>query len=181
MTAVVCCRGDCDHTHKKYVYQGLNSCQGAKQFYGGEGECVYGCLGHGDCMNVCPNGAIRIENGIAQIDPYICTGCGICSKVCPNQVIHVVPSDSTIAVLCSNTEPGAGARKACSHACIGCRRCERECPEGAITVRNNLASINYEKCVSCGICAETCPTGAAQVRLDYFLEQTQPKQPDASA
>ena len=181
MTAVVCCRGDCDHTHKKYVYQGLNSCQGAKQFYGGEGECVYGCLGHGDCMNVCPNGAIRIENGIAQIDPYICTGCGICSKVCPNQVIHVVPSASTIAVLCSNTEPGAGARKACSHACIGWRRCERECPEGAITVRNNLASINYDKCVSCGICAETCPTGAAQVRLDYFLEQTQPKQPDASA
>ena len=97
MTAVVCCRGDCDHTHKKYVYQGLNSCQGAKQFYGGEGECVYGCLGHGDCMNVCPNGAIRIENGIAQIDPYICTGCGICAKVCPNQVIHVVPSASTIA------------------------------------------------------------------------------------
>ena len=132
-------------------------------------------------MNACPNGAIRIQNGIAQIDPYICTGCGICSKVCPNHVIHVVPSESTIAVLCSNTEPGAGARKACSHACIGCRRCERECPEGAITVRNNLASINYEKCASCGICAETCPTGAAQVRLDYFLAQTQPKQEHVSA
>ena len=69
MTAVVCCRGDCDHTHKKYVYQGINSCQGAKQFYGGEGECVYGCLGHGDCMNACPNVAIRIQNGIAQIAP----------------------------------------------------------------------------------------------------------------
>lgn len=169
-TAVVRCRGDCDHTTKKYIYQGLNSCQGAKQFYGGEGECIYGCLGHGDCVAACPNDAIAIHNGIAQIDPYCCVGCGICAKHCPNHVIQVVPSESAIAVLCNNMESGAGARKACSHACIGCRRCERECPEGAITVRNNLASIHYSKCVNCGMCADRCPTGAAQVRLDYFLE-----------
>ena len=66
-------------------------------------------------------------------------------------------------------------------ACPQCGKCAEACPEGAITVRNNLASINYEKCASCGICAETCPTGAAQVRLDYFLAQTQPKQEHVSA
>ena len=40
--AVVSCRGDCDHSNKKYRYQGIESCQGAKLMFGGEGACVYG-------------------------------------------------------------------------------------------------------------------------------------------
>lgn len=136
--AVVCCRGECEHTSKKYHYQGLDSCKGAKMMFGGEGACIYGCLGRGDCIEVCPNGAISIKNGVASIDPIICIGCGLCAKTCPNQVIKVVDAVSKVAVLCNNREPGIGARKACSNACIGCRRCERDCPEGAISVRNNL-------------------------------------------
>ena len=162
--AVVSCRGDCDHSNKKYRYQGIESCQGAKLMFGGEGACVYGCLGRGDCMAVCTNGAITIENGVAAIDPAVCKGCGLCAKVCPNQVIKIVAADTQVAVVCNNKEPGAGARKACSNACIACRKCERECPEGAITVRNNLASVNYAKCIGCGDCAKGCPTGAVQLR-----------------
>ena len=85
-------------------------------------------------------------------------------RVCPNQVIKIVAADTQVAVVCNNKEPGAGARKACSNACIACRKCERECPEGAITVRNNLASVNYAKCIGCGDCAKGCPTGAVQLR-----------------
>lgn len=169
--AVVCCRGDCDHTNKKYHYQGLDSCKGAKMMFGGEGACIYGCFGRGDCAEVCPNEAIRITNGVAAIDPTVCTGCGLCTKTCPNQVIKVVEAASTVAVLCNNKEPGVGARKACSNACIACRKCERECPEGAITVRNNLATINYAKCVGCGDCAAGCPTGAVQLKKQYCTLQ----------
>lgn len=162
--AVVCCRGDCEHTSTKYHYQGLDSCQGAKMMFGGEGACIYGCFGRGDCAEVCPKEAISIQNGVASIDPISCIGCGLCAKTCPNQVIKVVEAASQVAVLCNNKEPGIGARKACSNACIACRKCERECPEGAITVRNNLATIHYDKCVGCGDCAAGCPTGAVQVR-----------------
>lgn len=170
--AVVCCRGDCDHTSKKYNYQGIDSCRGAKMMFGGEGACAYGCLGRGDCAAVCPHEAISIKNGIAAIDPTRCIGCGLCAKTCPNQIIKVVDAVSKTAVLCSNQEPGAGARKACSNACIGCRRCERECPEGAITVRNNLATINYLKCTGCGDCAASCPTGAVQLRNRYCSQKS---------
>ena len=34
------------------------------------------------------------------------------------------------------------------------------CPAEAITVENNLASINYDKCTQCQACFEKCPTGA---------------------
>ncbi len=35
--------------------------------------------------------------------------------------------------------------------------CEKNCPEGAVTVTDNIAHIDYEKCTGCGTCAEKCP------------------------
>ena len=45
----------------------------------------------------------------------------------------------------------------CSAGCIGCKKCEKSCPVGAITVENNLATIDYSKCVGCKVCADVCP------------------------
>ena len=61
--------------------------------------------------------------------------------------------------MCSNTDKGADARKACKNACIGCMKCKKVCPHDAITVTNNLAKIDYDKCEGCGECAKVCPTG----------------------
>ena len=33
-------------------------------------------------------------------------------------------------------------------------------PQGAITVDNFLARIDWDKCTACGECAKVCPTGA---------------------
>ena len=41
--------------------------------------------------------------------------------------------------------------------CIACGKCERVCPEGAITVVDNLATIDYSKCTGCGKCKAACP------------------------
>ena len=41
--------------------------------------------------------------------------------------------------------------------CIACKLCEKNCPNGAITLKNNLAFIDYNKCNACGICASKCP------------------------
>ena len=163
MVAFVHCNGDCNKNGKKATYAGLSTCAGAKMLYGGEGACVYGCLGFGDCQTACNYHAICIENGIAHIDGRACVGCGACAAVCPNKVISIIPKLSVPAVACSNHEKGAVTRKECSGGCIGCMKCQKNCPVGAITVVNNCAQIDYTKCTRCRQCVELCPVGCLRM------------------
>lgn len=155
--AFIQCIGDCEHRTKKQVYEGIQSCAAAKQLYGGEASCTYGCIGLGDCVKVCPTEAICIENGIAHIDPRKCIGCGLCAKACPNNLMIIFEDYEKMAVACSNREKGAVARKKCDHACIKCHKCEKSCPVGAISFVDNLPVIDLVKCIDCGTCAEVCP------------------------
>lgn len=156
--AVVHCNGTCEATSKKAIYDGVNSCRAASMLYGGPDACSYGCLGCGDCAAVCPVDAICLKDGIARIDRRTCIGCGLCVKTCPKGIISLVPAAGSAAVLCSNQDKGAVARKVCTNACIGCKKCEKNCPEQAIAVIHDLAVIDYAKCTGCGVCVEGCPT-----------------------
>ncbi len=161
--AVIHCYGDCYHTSNKMDYVGIETCEAAKLFYGGSGKCVYGCMGLGDCVRVCPQNAICIKNGIAHIDTRICIGCGICTRACPRGLIELMADTERVLVTCNNREKGAAVRGKCTNGCIGCKKCEKNCPTGAITVSDNLAHIDYEKCSNCGLCAENCPVGCILV------------------
>jgi len=159
---VIHCRGDSSARSHKMEYSGIRTCKAAKQLFGGQNACTFGCLGFGDCAAVCPNGAICIEKGLAHINTRKCTGCGLCAKACPNNVIFAEADTITTVVTCKNVEKGASVRKKCTCGCIACMRCVRECPADAITVTDNLAGIDYEKCIGCGKCAEVCVTGCIQ-------------------
>ena len=161
-TAIVHCRGDCDAQQKKMDYRGIQSCSAAKQLFGGEGACAFGCLGYGDCKIVCPSGAICLENGLARVDPRYCTGCGLCVKACPNSLISLAKDDIAVTVLCRNLEKGAVVRKKCTRGCIACGKCVRGCTSKAITIEDSLARIDYKQCTRCGGCAELCTTGSIQ-------------------
>lgn len=158
--AVVHCSGNCYATDSVMDYQGKQSCAACNFFYQGKGSCSHGCLGYGDCINVCQYGAISIVDGIAVIDKGLCVGCGMCAKACPNHLIEVIPASSTIYVGCSSHDKGVFTRKVCKNGCIGCKKCEKGCEAGAITVTDNLAHIDPEKCTNCGTCVENCPTHA---------------------
>lgn len=168
MVAEVRCSGTCEATSVKMDYKGIETCAGAKLLFGGTGACVYGCIGLGDCADVCPVQAIHIVKvpgkdavgaGLARVDTRTCIGCGLCAKTCPNNVIAIRPYDSHVVVDCNSKQKGAGTRKACTNGCIGCKLCEKNCHTGAITVTDNLASIDYSKCDGCGKCIEVCRSG----------------------
>lgn len=159
VVAFVACNGHREATTKTALYDGVKTCRAASMLYGGVRSCVYGCLGYGDCAEACPSDAICLEDGIARVDTSKCIGCRLCAHTCPKQIIQMLPQEAAVVVMCSNRQKGAEARKACKNACIACKKCEKECPSGAITVKDNLAVIDYSKCTHCGLCAQVCPTG----------------------
>ena len=48
------------------------------------------CTGCGQCVQVCPQGAIKIFEGRSRTDREICTGHGKCVEVCPNEARSLV-------------------------------------------------------------------------------------------
>lgn len=158
--AFVRCAGDCNVTNHKYDFDGVQSCAACNRFYNGSKNCTSGCLGYGDCIKVCPQGAISIVDRVAVVDPDKCIGCGLCAKECPNDLIAVRRKSQQVEVMCSSGDIGRLTRQICSIGCIGCGMCERKCPQQAIHVINNHAVIDYEKCINCGICVETCKVHA---------------------
>jgi len=159
LIAIVHCLGDRDVMKVKMEYIGIETCFAANQLHGGQGSCTFGCIGFGDCMNVCPSDAICIEKGLARIDPRKCSGCTVCVKVCPTNVISMHSLPVKVAVLCRNTEKGARVREKCSKGCIGCMKCTKVCPSGAISVEESCAAIEYVVCDGCKKCVDVCTPG----------------------
>ena len=155
--AFVRCKGSCEVTHNQGNYVGIKDCRSAVLSGINVTECDYGCLGFGSCAAVCPQNAIRVLNGVAEVDRRKCIGCGLCVKACPRGLIELIPSSKRVAVQCSNKDKGPTVKKVCSAGCIGCSLCVRQCEHDAVSVENNLAHINYQNCVQCGKCAEKCP------------------------
>lgn len=185
--AHVFCQKNCD---KRGDYQGIETCRAASTVAAGPESCLWACMGFGDCVSVCPFGAISInDKGVAAIDEDKCQSCGLCAKTCPKRIISMVPEHWGIHVDCSSQDRGAAVRQAgCETGCIACGICERVCPFGAIHVMGenealeqirktrqvtSLAVINYELCRDCGLCASRCPTHAITMQHDKMISKVE--------
>lgn len=157
MVARVCCRGSLENTGDKFDWEGEQRCTSSLLLFGGKNDCIYGCIGYGECADVCPQDAICIKDNLAHVMPEYCIGCGLCVKTCPSSVIELVPRTSKYIVVCNNCTKGREAMTVCKASCIGCGKCEKTCQYGAITLTNNLADIDQEKCKQCGECVAACP------------------------
>lgn len=169
--AVLHCDGNCENRPRTNRYDGVTSCAIASNLYGGTTSCFYGCLGYGDCVKVCPFDAIHIdaETQLPVVDEEKCTACGNCVKACPKLLIDIRkkgPKSRRIYVNCMNKDKPAVAAKACKVACISCKKCVKACPFEAITIENNLATIDDNKCRLCRKCVPECPTSAI-VELNF--------------
>jgi RnfABCDGE-type electron transport complex B subunit len=159
--ATLACQGSVDCAKPKGVYTGVQSCRGAKISTGGTKLCSWGCLGFGDCVKVCPFGAIAIgSNGLPVINREKCTGCGKCSAECPQSLLKQVLREQKGAIaLCSNRNTVKPmVRKTCAVGCIKCGACAKKCPSEAIALEGGIPVVDYGKCTSCGECLSSCPS-----------------------
>lgn len=46
--------------------------------------------------------------------------------------------------------------------CIGCGTCVDECPVAAITMIEDIATIDNDECIRCGTCHDICPQEAVR-------------------
>lgn len=154
--AVVKCNGGNNSTDK-YSYYGNSNCSNQMIFMGGKKLCMYGCVGGGECQNVCPVGAITVKNGVAKVDKTLCISCGACINKCPKDIIENIPINAKVYIACNSHCRGKEVTTACANGCIACGICAKKCPEGAITMVDNLPVIDYNKCNGCLVCVEKCP------------------------
>lgn len=157
MIAFVACSGCA--AGKKRFSKGCKSCADAVASGFQRGECKSGCVGVGSCVSVCKQGAMSIQDGRIVIDREKCNGCGDCAAegVCPQGLIRMIPADATNFIPCSSTEEDEETvRATCGYGCIACGECTRACPQGAVSIVNNHAVIDYEKCVGCSACTVRC-------------------------
>jgi Na+-translocating ferredoxin:NAD+ oxidoreductase subunit B len=160
-TAVVHCHGGSARAKDKYGYRGVRDCRSAVALMMGPKVCAYGCVGFGTCAQVCPFGALSMnDENLPVVDETKCTSCGKCVTVCPRKLFSIVPVQKRFVVRCKSLDLGKKVVEACSCGCIACRKCEKACPSSAIKIINNLAVIDYALCDNKGECFKVCPTKA---------------------
>jgi Na+-translocating ferredoxin:NAD+ oxidoreductase subunit B len=171
--AVVKCYGN-----SKWMggYSGIKSCKAANMISGGPKECPFGCLGFGDCVAVCPTGAISIDSklGVAVIDPKKCTGCGLCVEECPRNLIELVQSHANIVYLCNyQSVKNLPGRKRCDLGCLKCKKCFNVCENDAISWNDEKGrpEFDFSKCTLCGKCIDICPHNRLVELSDIVLKE----------
>ncbi len=124
-------------------YNGPRTCRAAN-ITGGVLDCDWGCIGFGDCVNVCPAGALTLKDRKIYIDINKCISCGKCIRACPRNLFELVPlieGLDTYYVACSNKDKVLAVKGVCSRGCIGCGICTRV-QDSPYRLKDNLSSID---------------------------------------
>jgi RnfABCDGE-type electron transport complex B subunit len=127
-------------------YQGISTCKAA-DIIGGAIDCLYGCLAFGDCISVCPTGAITLENKKIYVDPKKCISCAKCVTACPRKLFEIVPVKEEYGayfVACNNKEKCKYVRDVCGRGCISCGICVRV-NDSPFYLKDNLSYIDYSR------------------------------------
>jgi RnfABCDGE-type electron transport complex B subunit len=161
-TARLLCAGGANVARQMAEYHGHPSCRAASAVVGGGKACRYGCLGYGDCFDVCDFDAIVMSpTRLPIIDADKCTACGDCIEVCPKQILELYPVEQRLIVQCKSELEGDEMLDLCRVACTACGRCAADAPEGLLKMRNNLPVLNRDLLnVQSAEATRRCPTNA---------------------
>lgn len=166
LVAIVSCQGTPRRSRDRFRYLGIPSCRAAAILHGGPKECLYGCMGFGDCVAACPHGALKLgPDGFPAVDFARCRGCGRCVNTCPKQVIRLAPRSQQIYLACICQAKSEGLPGRCQAGCTSCSACLQACPYGAISWEGALPRIDHLRCRSCSICVFKCPSKTFRDRI----------------
>ncbi len=142
LKAVVHCGATTAQRHGRHKYHGEQTCASASLVSHFQG-CVYGCLGLGDCVEVCDDDAIHVIDGVAVVND-LCTSCKACVKACPKEIISMLPFkiEDLLAVRCSSQDMGKEVKEVCDVGCTGCKACTRK--NDLLIMDGNLAVVDYD-------------------------------------
>jgi electron transport complex protein RnfB len=145
--AIVRCRGSGENCVDRAIYHGIEDCRAAVIIDDGAKGCVYGCLGLGNCVAVCPFDAMAMgDDGLPIVDEDLCTGCGECVRACPRGIMELVPKTQKVFLACVSRDFGKAVKSVCKVGCIGCGLCAnpKTTAEGIITMDGKLPVIHYD-------------------------------------
>ncbi len=162
--AIVLCKGDDTAASRSAAYNGLLDCGAAQQIGGNGKDCRYGCLGLASCCRICPVQAIELHDGLAVVHPDLCVGCGQCVATCPRRLIKLIPESRSLHVLCSSQDRGPEVRKVCALGCVACTLCAKAVANVGISMRNNLAVVDYNTPLTLESLVATCPQNTIERR-----------------
>jgi len=162
--ARLACAGGDNVARNRAHYTGLSTCAAAAVVAGGGKGCFWGCLGLGDCANVCDFDALHMSrNALPVVDADNCTACGDCVAACPKDLFSLVPVRQPLWVACKSLEAGDDALADCDVACTACGKCAMDAPAW-VSMRDNLPVVHDlapDGQAPPGRAAiERCPTGA---------------------
>ena len=154
------CHGTAGLARQKAHYEGPTNCAVQDLVSGGAKACQWGCLGGGDCVEVCSFGALEMgPEGLPVVFDDLCTACGACVKACPRGLFELHPVDRNFFVFCKSHDDPKRSKEVCEVACTGCGICARN-SQGAIAMVEHLAVIDYAKLDPQIIPIEKCKTNA---------------------
>lgn len=141
--ALIKCAGGRDVAPDRSLYVGPQNCRTAVLVGSGNKDCRWGCIGLGDCADVCEDDAIAFTaDGLAYVMPDPCIACARCVKACPRDLIEMVPKERKVHVLCSSHDPGKNTKTVCQVGCIACKLCARRDAKSFV-IEDNNASVIY--------------------------------------
>ncbi len=159
--ARLACGGGANVSRNRAEYRGGSNCRSAAVVGGGGKSCTWGCLGLGDCMEVCDFDAIQMNIfSLPEVDIDKCTACNDCVEVCPKDLFTLQPVSQHLWINCTSLEKGDDILDSCEVACTACERCVMDAPDELISMTNNLPVIDYNKNHQTQVPIQRCPTGA---------------------